>query len=206
MPTNRRKRVKRRRAVGLTHIRREYLLSGFCFFGITEGSRYDFPFADEAEMLEIWRAHRSQLLAECELGIRPFAWWELEAPKERRHFLRGRLESPDGKLFHGRYQCVSRGDWWALYEPEWAFLERHGLLTAEEREVLPQWRKELAAELGEFDREYAEFEAALRAQGRSGPLVVPSAETLFNLQEPESSKAEPAGPHLVIQGGGVDVD
>jgi hypothetical protein len=168
--------VLRRRAVGLTNTRRRYLLSGFCFLGIEEGSRHDFPFADEAEMQKVWRAHRQELLAECELGIRPFAWWDLEAPKEGRHFLRGRLESPDGKLFHGRYQCINGGDPWACYEPEWAFLERHGLLTAEEKEKLPQWRRELAAELEEFDREHAEFEAALRAQGRTRPLVVPSAD------------------------------
>lgn len=71
-------------------------------------------FTSEAEVRQAWRERREELLATIPPFRRPWAWWEYEAP---------------GPLL------------W-INEPEENYLERHGLLTAQEKTMLARSRRE----------------------------------------------------------------
>jgi hypothetical protein len=100
----------------------------------------------------VYEKHKREVLAACDLGLRPAGWWDYENPEPRR-VLRGDPKTPDPtdlRMGMPRLLCGN-----ALFEPTWALLERHGLLTAEEREQLPQWRAELEQDLGAWAEEEA---------------------------------------------------
>ena len=157
MPTTRRRRTRPRQPE-YTVAHECFLLTGHAWFdlypygnpthdvdGWKAGSR---PFDEDACRAD-WEAHREALLA-YDLqdpeewrkthhtsfgwggeapggpGSRPWAWWQFEAPEPRP--IVGQSKWP------GYTVTVPRQPWkWSVaYEPERAFLERHGLLSPEE--------------------------------------------------------------------------
>lgn len=115
---------------------RERLESGHCFFGDE---------VTDAELHRLWVAHRPALLAEWILekpATRPWAWWMWDAPKAERLRIGGTgtelREHPAGKhpLSFGTPNAFAddyRNDDAPRFEPERAYLSRHGLLTKAER-------------------------------------------------------------------------
>lgn len=96
-------------------------------------------FRSEAEKEEAWWRHREQLLATwlkepANLGKRPEAWWQYEAPEPRR-LLEGSLRPMDAGLHLGlpaRYQPDKSP---VTAESQPAYLARLGLLTPEEKAI-----------------------------------------------------------------------
>jgi hypothetical protein len=143
MPTNRRKRLPRRRAnvAELSFGQRYHLERGFLMLS---------SFGDLSEFKFAWRLHRATILPEfiaANPGRRPFGWWLLDHGRERpvtaswaspaevegfRHG--GRVERKFGFL----HTSILGGDGLGepLQEPEDEYLARLGLLGAAELQAL----------------------------------------------------------------------
>ena len=107
---------------------------------------------------EAWQALRDELLPQYireHPGQRPFAWWAFDAPENgRRKMLRGparlAIDGPTAspvmrtRWSFGTPSVFSGGDYRQpiLFESQPAFLDRHGLLTDEEREALGDFETE----------------------------------------------------------------
>jgi hypothetical protein len=164
-----------------------------------EGAEDGFPFADEHQMAKLWDLGRKELLAKCPSGSRPWAWWRFDAkaPGELRAMLRGTMDEIEGEIIAGfPAEGAVFEPWDAIAEPDWRFLERHGLLTAEERDLLPAWQAELAAELAEFDEDHRAIEERVRAEGACGPGCTPG--------EHNSAAEALVGPRIRLIKGGAD--
>jgi hypothetical protein len=148
MPTNLRYRFRRRTA-------RVADLDVWSKFMLTHGDARQLRYAFGPDWQEIvpeaWACHGSALVAEwvaLRPGSRPPLWWVWDAPGERpvinpapaaveavwreQYMLFGRVVA---SILHG-YGTPGRLVPWL--EPEWSFLERHGLLTDVERRPLPR--------------------------------------------------------------------
>ncbi len=153
MPTNRRRRLNRRRQdiTELTFDHRYELLHGCPM--LTSGGFQ----GDRDAFIRAWELHGERLTAEYiaeNPGRRPFACWVLEHKKERPIIIRdydpGDLkqweqlerETYGGGLTGGNAfgflhsQCYGGRSFGPFQEEECDYLERHGLLTAAEREAL----------------------------------------------------------------------
>lgn len=154
MPRIRRRR-RRRRTDGLTKAERSQLLYGSWWF-----QKEPIP---HEERRALWEERRDELMGEWiqeEPGTRPWAWWEFDAPERRRRIdgkphpfdnptreaeIRERAaENPEPVhdatcLWYGcpRFMIVLPGrdmdDFEAVYESQREYLDRLGLLTADER-------------------------------------------------------------------------
>ena len=93
-----------------------------------------------------WTELRDELVSEFNVaGHRAWAWWIFDSPEPRRRVIRGysAVDDPEGSqltkiLNFGRYYSCG---WEEInFPPVWesseAFLDRHGLLSDDEREVL----------------------------------------------------------------------
>jgi hypothetical protein len=114
------------------------------------------PYRGEEEQRATYFAHRRALLAGCPLGSRPWAFWKFDpaAPRELREMLRGRMEEVAGEITRGMPRLAVYSPEDAVEEPEWAFLERHGLLSREEKALVPAWEEQLLEELACWDLEH----------------------------------------------------
>ena len=132
----------RKRRQTLTESQADHLLTGHCL-----GPDL-FPFRDDTERERLWRENRSELMRYVgrsegpgyfsqngiALGTRPHAWWSYESPGPRR---RSRTDSGAealGRRMHKGIPALWTEyiDTEAEFESEAAFLQRHGLGTAEE--------------------------------------------------------------------------
>lgn len=146
MPTNRRKRMPRRRTdtTELTWEMRYHLEHGYGIFG-------DRLTREEFE--DAWDEHGETILAEFieeNPGRRPFAWWLLEHGEERpvvapwatakevESYRSANCRRDTFGFLHTSVWAGKKpgGGYWSLQEPEPFYLRRHGLLTAEEEEIL----------------------------------------------------------------------
>jgi hypothetical protein len=133
---------------GVQH--RSQLLSGHDYFGdgFYEGARFDVAAAHAA-----WLEHRAELLAYWTMpvdewqragyfhgfatpqppgpGHRPWAWWQFESPPDARRVFGPAPANPNIKRAMGPSYTPG-----VLVESEPAYLRRHGLLTAEESNLL----------------------------------------------------------------------
>lgn len=130
MTTNKRRIIRQQQAAGLSEVAREQLLTGQDFFN-------DKPFASEQEQLQVWKAHRTELLEEWQkdngLFTRPWSWWRYEAPELREVVGEDGppLDPEPGSWGKHRY---GHGE---IYETEKSYFLRHPeLQTTEERKWL----------------------------------------------------------------------
>ena len=150
MPANR-VRTRRSRTPGYEVRHRYQILTGGDFFGAYgEGEHFDHRTAQvhwqehRAELLaywtqpfEAWRREHGQTSFENPEpggpGTRPWAWWEFEAPGPRRRVGGTGAALPDAPLSFGCPVWYD-GDYLIAdpprYEPERAYLTRHGLLDS----------------------------------------------------------------------------
>jgi hypothetical protein len=143
MPTNQRYRrqERRQRYTGLDPELKRTLLYGTPFFGLP----------DLEIVRQAWQEHGEDLLAEWieeRPGSRPFAWWLFEAiPKhgERRTLPGFPEEYRDNWL---TFDILHTDVFPAMQESEEEYLDRHGLLSVEERRLL-KTKQSLAARCGE---------------------------------------------------------
>ncbi|MBL8798775.1 MAG: hypothetical protein JNM56_33085 [Planctomycetia bacterium] len=150
MPTNRRRRVQRRRQqiTVLTVGQRYHLETGM---HLLDG------FDDRATFEAAWEMHRPDIMADFaaqQPGRRPFAWWLLDHGEER-PVLHGRLTAAELQairdderrgMYFGYLHCEG------LQESEVSYLRRRGLLTAEERKLDADGRLDELAEDGPRQR------------------------------------------------------
>ncbi len=102
---------------------------------------------DREALREAWAALGDEITAEWVMshpGTRPQAWWEFSAPERRRRLISGGplyvdlpTTHPSSKRFWFGIPCV----WSAVrcpvvFETEAAYLDRHGLLSVDERIAL----------------------------------------------------------------------
>jgi hypothetical protein len=129
MPTNRRHRLRRHRAIDLDDFTREILLTGFDPLGILD---------DDDDARELWESHREQLLSDwiAEFpGSRPWGWWKFAAPEPMRRVLSGvpLCDEPDSpqwvreSISFGRCHVLDEKqvDDPPQYESEFDYLKRH---------------------------------------------------------------------------------
>jgi hypothetical protein len=104
-------------------------------------------FASVEHMQEAWQQHRTAILAEWakhSLGRRPFSMWLFELVPEYGERLTTRWWTPEHE--------ANREAWLTMgilhlntvppcQEYEWQFLERHNLLTPQERKAVGSWPK-----------------------------------------------------------------
>jgi len=114
-------------------------------------------FADDAAERAAWEHLRDGLLPAWiaeHPGTRPRAWWKFDMPAGTRReridgephphdqVIPGEYVDPDRRLFFGKAQRVAMRERNAEYETQGSFLERHDLLTADERRALKKKRSE----------------------------------------------------------------
>jgi hypothetical protein len=124
------------------------------------------PEPTEAELEQCWERYGDEIVAEWveqQPGSRPWGWWRFEAPEVRqrvdgvhpfddpsyqqeadRYRRKGWIDLMATTFGVPKYQP---GDWWAgfsraEYEDEWSYLDRHGLLTDQERFRADSWQLE----------------------------------------------------------------
>lgn len=77
---------------------------------------------DDPAVASAWARHRGELLADCEPGARPWAWWCFDAPYPLR-----------GQPLKGGAAVLALAEHGLLSDAELAYLRRHGRpLMAEE--------------------------------------------------------------------------
>jgi len=135
MPTNKRYRTKPRREkyLGLTAELKRVLLYGRGFFD-------NLNHVSEEVIQQAWEQHGSNLMAAWiaeHPGSRPFAWWKFEAVPEHgeRRIVDLRF-TPDLRAGWIKYGILSTHTVPPIQEAESEYLDRHDLLTKEERHLL----------------------------------------------------------------------
>lgn len=147
MPTIRKKSYKGNGpGTGLTDDEREYLLEGYTMldpddYSIGHYPNPDYqhgwcPFKDQATMAAAWKKHKKQLMKlEPFQALRCWGWWHYEAPEPRRQ-ISGPKPLEDNSLDQGipalweDYEQAKN----AVFESEYAYLDRLDLLTPEDKE------------------------------------------------------------------------
>lgn len=143
----------------------EMFLSGHAWFPPLNALDLSHP-GVQAELRRLWEIHRERLVAlhiaeEAGPGSRPWAWWKFDAPEPMRRRIDGKphpFDNPEreawvrkwhpdadrGDHWGGPYAlrfglpsiyCVP-DDWEVRHESEADYLERHGLLTDDERRAI----------------------------------------------------------------------
>ena len=133
MPTNRRqRRYERRPPAEYSERTIEKLLSG------DDWPMFDGPDLDDDELRKVWRQLRPELLdrhIKKKPGTRPWAWWRWESTEPREQVSDGPepIGPPDWFGKPSRYLGQPPEN---MYESQVDYLERLGLLTDDERELL----------------------------------------------------------------------
>jgi len=154
---------KGKKTTFLTEEQKRHLFTGKTFSsGLPFHGVPGFPFASEEERRELWNQNKKTLLAEYirdHPGERPHAWWTYDNKNGLRELtgwlnikarLEGRVDDFDTPLpvsagstdwiktdippSFGRYKAYCGGV--PIYESQREFLERHNLLTPEEKRAL----------------------------------------------------------------------
>lgn len=154
MPTNRRRRIARRRGevAELDISQTRHLLHGDGYF------RDDF--ADLEQMRAAWNFHRDTLMAEFAErygpGLRPFCWWLFEGAAKygERPVIRPDFDDRDRSIYttHGILQTRIFP---RLQESEYVFLRRVGELGDDEWRECQRWLVAEREDDEEFNSRYA---------------------------------------------------
>jgi len=151
-----RRRGKRQRQIEYTEAHRDVLRRGRTPVPQSAVGFYAGGDLDTDAVAEGWGELRDELLPAYiaeRPGQRPAAWWWFDAPEPARRVLRGHdvLADPDTpawarqKVSFGACKCYNKPAWEnpPVIESQAAYLDRHGLLTDDERKQLGE----------DFDRE-----------------------------------------------------
>jgi hypothetical protein len=158
MPTNRTRRKRLRNQSELTDDQVFYLLNGFCLDGHTPDFNHprvggilprDCPFETPETMRQAWEDNREAIMPKAVPFLRPWGWWQHDAPEPRRRTAAVYGFGPDGWR---HYLPGTTG----LYNPKTTeaieadrdFLIRLGLLNANERELLEVEKQNGQKEIG----------------------------------------------------------
>jgi hypothetical protein len=150
-----------RNPAGYVRAHREILLCGRWYFSDSAHGFYRRNGAmDLEEVKGAWEELRGELLPAYiadHPGTRPWAWWRFDAPEPYRRFLGGYDFRTDPAARVGLTAEIHTGLGWyssigeaeltdpPIVETQAGYLERHGLLTDAEREVLgPEFPREEA--------------------------------------------------------------
>ncbi|MGC8541874.1 MAG: hypothetical protein ACP5QA_14780 [Phycisphaerae bacterium] len=143
MPTNRRYRSRRSRAVGIEDCRLffEWDLDIAGAFSVCGGP------VDMVRAREAWQRFRVEILAawiQKHPGTRPYFWWLADAPEPRRQLCGAPPE--DAPLFWGMPSLLAppQLDDTPGFECQAAYLGRHGLLDDAERSALSRYVDEIS--------------------------------------------------------------
>jgi hypothetical protein len=143
------RRMKHGLAEALTLDQEQHLVEGWCLDGCKPaGAKLGYPFKDEVHRRAVWEANRERIMAMrgkddpgannyfegqptgFAHGSRPHAWWNYDNPvKEPRQQTAGEpVEPADERLTFGTPALWERPVPGALWESQYTYLKRHGLL------------------------------------------------------------------------------